>query len=132
MKKIIKRIKRRHIKQLVTYGVIGVIALSVQMAVYLSLCHLHLTPVYANLIGAAIGMILAYKGHVKYTFNRQHKFSRDEFIKYVATSIFGIIFNSAGVYLLVNMLRYHSDFGVIPMIMTPGITFIINKLWSFR
>lgn len=132
MKKIIKKIKRRHIKQLIVYGVVGVVALIIQMALYLVLCRLNMNPLYANLIGAGVAMVVAYKGHIKYTFKKEHKFLRSEFIKYVITALFGIAFNTAGVYLLVKVLAYHSDAGVIPMILTPFLTFIINKLWSFK
>ncbi|MFN8770383.1 MAG: GtrA family protein [Neisseriaceae bacterium] len=132
MKKILKRIKRRHIKQLIIYGIVGVVALIVQMILYLVLCRLHLNPLYANLIGAGAGMVVAYKGHVRYTFEKNHKFSKSEFAKYVITALIGIAFNSTGIYLLVQVLKYHSDIGVIPVMLTPLLTFVINKFWSFR
>ena len=132
MKKIIRKIHRRHVRQVVVYGVVGVVALLVQMGIYVMLCRVGLFPLYATLIGAVFGMFLAYKGHVKYTFEKDHKFSRPEFIRYMATACFGVIFNSVAVYVLVTILKLHSDFGVIPMILTPGITFIINKFWSFK
>ncbi|MBY0378966.1 MAG: GtrA family protein [Burkholderiales bacterium] len=132
MKKIIKKIHRRHIKQVLVYGVVGLVALVVQMSLYLILCRVGLFPLYATLIGAVIGMFVAYCGHVRYTFEKKHKFSKSEFIKYILTACFGVLFNIVSVYILITLLKLHSDFGVIPMILSPGITFIINKFWSFK
>jgi len=132
MKKIIKKIKRRHLTQVLTYGVVGVLALVVQMLIYMLLCRLSLNPFFATVIGATGGVVVAYQGHVRFTFKKAHRFSRSEFIRYSVTAIFGMVFNSAAVYLLVNMLHYHMDVGLIPMLFTPVLTFIINKLWSFK
>jgi putative flippase GtrA len=132
MKKIIKKIKRRHLTQVFTYGIVGVIALAIQMLIYMLLCRVGLNPLFATIVGASGGIVVAYQGHVKFTFKKAHKFSRSEFIKYVVTAVFGMVFNSVAVYVLVNLLKYHMDIGLIPMLFTPGITFIINKLWSFK
>ena len=132
MKKIIKKIKRHHIKQVIIYGIVGVVAFIVQASFYLILCRLHMYPVYATIIGCSAGMLVGYKGHTKYTFEKTHKFSHKEFIKYLITSLIGLAINSVGVYVLVTLLKYHSDMGIIPMIIAPVITFLISKFWAFK
>ncbi|MCE2705473.1 MAG: GtrA family protein [Proteobacteria bacterium] len=132
MKKIIKKIKVRHIKQVLIYGLVGVAALVTQLVSYLFLCKLNMYPLYANFTGGVLGVLVGYKGHTKYTFERTHKFSHQEFIKYIITAIIGILINSLGVYILVNVLKYSSSVAVLPMLATPGITFIINKFWAFK
>ncbi len=132
MKAIIKKIKRHHIKQVIVYGVVGVAALLVQVVLYFILCRLSVNPLYANFIGNGMGVIVGYKGHTKFTFERTHKFSQKEFIKYVVTALIGLAINSISVYVLVTLLKYHSDVGLIPMFITPGITFLISKFWAFK
>ncbi len=132
MKAIIKKIKRHHIKQVIIFGMVGVAALLVQVVLYFVLCRLSLNPLYATFIGNGMGMIVGYKGHTKFTFERTHKFSHKEFIKYVVTSLIGLAINSTGVYLLVTLLKYHSDVGLIPMFITPVVTFLISKFWAFK
>lgn len=132
MKKIIKKIKIRHIRQVFIYGLVGVVALVTQLFTYLTLCKLKMYPLYANFIGGILGVLVGYKGHTQYTFEKTHKFSRREFVKYILTSIIGIFINSISVYLLIDIFKYGSNIGIIPMLLTPGVTFIINKFWAFK
>ena len=132
MKTIIKKIKHHHIKQVAIYGIVGVVALVVQTVLYMVLCRLHMYPLYAIIIGCSAGMVVGYIGHTRYTFTRTHKFSHKEFIKYVATALFSLAFNSSSVYILVAVLKYHSDIGIIPMIIAPALTFLISKFWVFK
>ena len=132
MKTIIKKIKRHHVKQIALYGVVGVVALVVQTVLYMVLCRLHMYPLYATFIGCGVGMVVGYIGHTRYTFARTHKFSHKEFMKYVVTALFSFAFNSACVYILVTVLKYHSDIGIIPMVIAPLLTFLISKFWVFK
>ena len=132
MKQIIKSIKSRHLKQLCIYGVVGICALILQMLIYIVLCQIKIHPLIATIISSFIGMIFAYKGHVKFTFEKAHQFNKKEFIKYTITSIIGMLFNAISVYFLVNIKRCHPDIGIVPMMLTPALTFVVNKFWAFK
>ena len=132
MKAIIKKIRKKHLKQIILYGVIGVIALLLQMLVYTSLCYLKLIPSIASIFGSISGMIFGYFGHTKYTFEKTHKFSHKEFIKYIITGVICLSINGVSIYILTNILNYSSHIGLLPMFLTPLISFIISKFWAFK
>ncbi len=132
MKQIIKSIKNRHLRQLCIYGLVGIFALILQILIYIVLCHTKIYSLIATIISSFVGMIVAYRGHVKFTFEKKHQFNKKEFIKYTITSILGMLFNVISVHFLVNIKKFHPDIGIIPMMLTPAITFIINKFWAFK
>lgn len=132
MKQIIKKVKLHHVRQIAIYGVVGLTALAAQSVSYLILCDIHISPLLANVVGNVLGMILSYHGHTRYTFARKHRFERAEFMKYGATSLIGLGISSLGIYIVVHLLKLNSSLGVIPMALTPGITFLISKFWAFR
>ena len=128
----VKRIKRRHIRELVVYGVVGISALVVQDLLYWALHHyLGVFPSLSMLAGNIAGMFVAYFGHIKFTF-RKHRYSKREFTKFLITSLIGLVINVAGVRLITKVLMLAPAFGVIPTFITPVITFLISKFWAFR
>ncbi len=132
MHKIIAIIKQEHFRQILIYGIVGLCAFATQAIAYIYFCYINLSPVLANIFACFLGMIVGYIGHTKYTFLKPHIFSKAEFLRYVIVSCVGIIFNTIGIYLLINKWHYPHYFGVIPMIFAPIITFIVNKFWAFK
>jgi putative flippase GtrA len=67
--------RRKHIREVIVYGMVGVSALVVQDIIYW-VCHHYfgVFPSIAMIIGSAGGMLIAYFGHVKYTF-KKHRYS---------------------------------------------------------
>lgn len=132
MRRIIQRVRRRHIKEVVVYGLVGVTALITQAITYSILCGIKMPPLLANFIGTMFGMGVSYYGHTRFTFQKTHHFSHQEFIKFIITTFVGLAISSFGIYIIVNLFKLNSYFGLLPMVMTPGITFLISKFWVFR
>jgi putative flippase GtrA len=132
MKTIIKKVRKKHIKELALYGIIGVIALFTQMFIYTILCYFKIIPLVSSIFGSISGMILGYFGHTKYTFKKIHKFSHKEFIKYIITGIICLSINSISVYVLTDLFNYSSHIGLLPMFLTPLMSFLISKFWAFK
>lgn len=132
MRQIIKKVRLHHVRQVAIYGVVGLTALAAQMVAYLLLCDVHVAPLLANVVGNGLGMVLSYHGHTRYTFARNHRFEQAEFMKYCATSLIGLGVSSLGIYIVVHVLKLNSSLGIIPMVLTPGVTFLISKFWAFR
>ena len=143
MKRIIKRVRRHHIKEVVIYGMVGLTALVTQMSIYLFLTspkiHMKISitplltdPVIATIIGNVVGMLVSYYGHTRFTFQKTHHFSHEEFVKFVITALIGLAVSTSGIYILVTLLKFNHYFGLLPMIISPGITFLISKFWAFR
>lgn len=132
MKKLIKKVRPHHFREIFIYGMVGGMAWVVQTVMYLLLTRVSIFPSVAMIIGTAGGSIVSYFGHTRFTFQKEHKFSRSEFIKFIVTSIIGVCINIGGVRLITKVLLLHSDYAVIPTIFTPLVTFLISKFWAFK
>ncbi|MCX8515217.1 MAG: hypothetical protein RL017_522 [Pseudomonadota bacterium] len=132
MKKIIAKIHRKHAIEIFVYFLVGGSAWLVQTATFVFTLSLHIFPSVAMIIGNFLGMIVSYFGHVKFTFKRNHRFSQSEFMKFIITSIFGLCFNVAGVRIITKLIAADPKFAILPTLITPLITFLISKFWTFR
>lgn len=132
MKKLINKVKRRHAIEIFTYLCVGGSAWVVQTITYLLLMKVHIFPSVSMIGGNFCGFIVAYFGHVRFTFKRTHRFSHTEFVKFLVTSMIGLCINVGGVRIITKVFMLHPGYGIIPTIFTPGITFLISKLWAFK
>src|SRR3990167_6152946 len=132
MRKLIKKVKRRHAIEIFTYGCVGGASWVVQTIMYVALMKIHIFPSVSMIIGNFSGFIVSYFGHVRFTFKRTHRFSHTEFIKFSITSIIGLCINVSGVRIITKIFHLHPGYAIIPTIFTPGITFLISKLWAFK
>ena len=132
MKKIIKKVHRRHAIELFTYAFVGGSAWVVQTLVYYAAIKISIYPSVSMILGNFAGMVVAYFGHVKFTFKRSHKFSHKEFIKYVVTSIIGLCFNVLCVRIMTKVFEVDAVYAVLPTLLTPLLTFVISKFWAFK
>lgn len=128
----VKKIKRKHIREIAIYGMVGLTALFFQDLVYwVSHRYFHVFPSVSMILGSTVGMFVAYYGHIKFTFKR-HRFSKREFTKFMITSMIGLCINVGGVRILTKVFMLAPEYGVIPTFITPFISFLISKFWAFR
>ncbi len=132
MKRIIKKVHRRHAIELFTYAFVGGSAWLVQTLIYFCAIRVHIFPSVAMILGNFAGKVVAYFGHVRFTFKRSHKFSHKEFIKYLVTSIIGLCFNVGCVRIMTKVFMVDPHYAILPTILTPLLTFIISKFWAFK
>jgi len=122
----VKKIKRKHIREIVIYGMVGLTALFFQDVVYWILHrHFGVFPSVSMILGSFVGMAISYYGHVKFTF-KKHRFSKREFTKFIVTSAIGICINVGGVRILTKVFMLSPEYGVIPTFITPLVTFLIR------
>ncbi len=134
------------IKEVVTYGLVGLSALAVQDIFYIITMsmqsHLTCETGYCNIfnshlalvamfIGNLLGLFVSYTGHNKFTFKKEKRCYK-EFIKLSITSGIGLVFNLLCTYLLINMFQLNHNFGLIPTFIAPVITYSISKFWVFK
>ena len=124
--------KKKILIQLLIYGVVGGIAWVVQTISYVVGLKLRLYPSISMIIGSGLGMIVAYQGHVRFTFNKKNKFSHKEFIKFAFTSLLGLCFNIASVRIITKVLKIDPHYAIIPTLLTPILTFLLSKIWAFK
>ena len=128
----VKKVSQKHIRELITYGIVGLTALFTQDLIYLALHKYYgVFPSVAMIVGNIGGMLVAYVGHIKFTFQK-HRFSKTEFSKFVVTSMIGLCFNVLGVRILTKVFLLSPGYGLLPTFIAPIITFLISKFWAFR
>lgn len=132
VKKIIKKISLRHIQELLVYGLVGASAWMMQTLLFIIFIKIHVFPSIAMALGNFGGFVIAYFGHIRFTFKKQHKFSHRDFIKFLLASVVGLMLNVAGVRIITKVLLLNPHYAIIPTIFTPGITFLISKFWVFK
>lgn len=132
MKRVIKKINRQHVREIFVYGLVGGSAWIVQSLIFLLCINFKLLPSVSMALGNVSGFIVAYFGHIRFTFRKEHRFSHSEFIKLWVTSGIGLIINLLGVHLIIKVFALDPHYGIIPTILTPGVTFLISKFWVFK
>ncbi len=132
MLNIVKKINKFQIKQLVIYGIVGVSAAALAAISYIIFCKV-MEPLLANFLSNCCGMVVSYFGHTKFTFQKTHRFSPSEFIKFSITSLIGLASNSLWIFILVHIYKFNPEVGIYPIIFfTPMLTFLISKFWAFK
>lgn len=132
MRRTIKRVKHHHVREVFVYGLVGGSAWLMQTLLFIACIYFHIFPSISMMIGNFAGFLVAYFGHIRFTFRKSHKFSHSEFIKFLVTSGIGFIINVGGVRLIIKVLGLDPYYGIIPTIFTPAVTFLISKFWAFK
>ena len=132
IKQHVKKIKRRHVREVLVYGAVGISALIIQDLIYwIAHRYFGVFPSVAMILGSIGGMLIAYVGHIKYTF-KKHRYSKREFVKFLVTSMIGMAINVGGVRFITKVLLLSPDWGLAPTLIAPFVTFLISKFWAFR
>lgn len=132
MRSVIKKVRRRHLREVVVYGIVGGGSWVIQTILYVLLMRVHVYPSIAMICGNTGGFVFSYVGHTRFTFQKEHKFSHKDFVKFFVTSLIGLCVNVASVRIITKILLLNPHYAIIPTIFTPGLTFLISKFWAFK
>lgn len=121
--------------ELVRFGLVGVAVTAATAGAYVLLTRLGLNPYLALTLAYAGAMLVAYRAHDRFTFQRQgervqpaHRFGR-----FIAVNAVGYGLNQLFVWLLVVHLRWPDWTPAVPiMLVTPVATFLLQRWWVFR
>jgi putative flippase GtrA len=121
-------------KQLVRFGIIGLIALGVHLSSVMILVNLlGIVPLIANIIGFLIAFQISYWGHYKWTFEANHVSHKTAFVRLFTMASCNFILNESLYAGLLYKTKLPYDLALfIVLVFISALTFIISKFWVFR
>lgn len=124
-------ISRHLFRQVIVFGIIGVVATFVHYSVATALAVMNIVSIYlANLAGYLCAVSISYFGHNKFTFQVEH--SRTLLVKFVSVSV--IVFTCSELILLGLEHCFHLPHAIslaVVVLTIPVISFIMNKFWVY-
>lgn len=125
---------RENIRQLATFGLVGITATAVHYATSLALSQI-MPLAYANPLGFLTAFGISYFGHLKLTFRVAASESRHStrLVRFLGVALIGLL---AGQTMLLTLSRAGmlQDWQIllISVAVIPVTTFIVSRFWVFR
>lgn len=118
-------------KQIIKFIICGAVATSIHSIVFIGALKIGISSLLSNTFAFLIALIVSFIMQSKWVFETK-KFEKAYLLKFIITALLGFISNTIIVFAIMNVLHKSEYLTVITMaIMTPSITFILNKLWVF-
>lgn len=127
----------RLISEGIRFGIVGIIATGVHIGLFVFFIEiLVITPVWANIFAYTFAFIVGFIGHFLWTFKlhtrKQYRAWKPALLKFMVVSLFGLLLNTASVFIVVNILNLHYLYAVLVMVTAiPAIVFLLSKLWVY-
>ncbi len=86
---------------------------------------------FGNALAFALGFIVSYLGHTFFTFEAKDKHAR-MLPRFAATQAFGLLLNSALVWLIVRLGAAYELAMLVATALVPVAVYLICKYWVFR
>ena len=120
-------------KQMVRYGVVGVIGASIHFGTVILLVEVFKqNPVYSSAFGFSIVVAISYLLNKHWTFKVKEKGKSNRFFKYIVVSCLGFGINVSIMYYSVNIAHWSYILGQsIVTVVIPVSNFTLNKFWTF-
>jgi putative flippase GtrA len=122
--------------QLVRYAVAGLGVTALSTMVYSAAAvRLGIPPLLANLCGYAVGLVVGYVVHSRWSFDARREGESEAAMvaRFVGATLFGFGLNSFWVWLLTGLLHLPPLAPVPAMLgVTPLLSFLLNRYWVFR
>ncbi len=125
------------IKQGLKFGVVGLIATPIHVAIFVLLIETTgMHPSYANALAFVVAFSASFLGHLHWTFAVPGNSTRRPWgrplLKFVVVALFGFALNAFAVYIVVDVLSAPYLYAAVFMVtVTPGSVFLLSKLWVF-
>jgi len=122
----------KSMRQLIRYGVVGVVSNAAIYFVYLLITYLGVEPKAAMTLVYIIGASIGFIGNRKWTFSHRGDFSSAA-LRYALAHLFGYLLNFLILLTFVDRLGYnHQWVQAVAIIIVAGVLFIIFKRFVFR
>lgn len=119
------------LRQVIRYGVVGVLNNLLGYFIYLLITFFWLEPKFAITLLYPVGVITAYFGHSKYSFSYRGR-DTHALLRYVLAHLFGYVANLLILYVLSDKLKFpHQAVQALAIFVVAGILFLMFKFYVF-
>lgn len=121
--------------QAIRFLIVGGFLTTFSAAIYWGAVRLGVEPLLASVIGHLAGLLVGFRVHAQWTFAGAAQSTRSsaENLRFVLVSLSGLACNLIWVQLLVRTFGAPDWAPIVPMILvTPALTFAVNRSWVFR
>ena len=136
MEKFKVLIKKLFSREVILYGIFGVLTTVINLVTFYILTHLGIEENLSNIIAIIIAVLFAYFTNRKLVFNSTavtFKENLKEFYKFILGRAFTMILEIAGFYLLFNILGIQEFISkLIVTIIVIILNFFISKFFAFK
>ncbi|MDH3666688.1 MAG: GtrA family protein [Paracoccaceae bacterium] len=121
------------IKQISSFGVVGLIATAVHVVVGLGLHDgIGLAPLVANFFGFCAALCVSFFGQTRFTFPAATA-NLTAFIRFASVALSGLALNQLIVWVMTSLLGQPYWLALIIILSTvPVVTFMLLKFWALR
>jgi putative flippase GtrA len=120
-------------RQLLRFGIVGLLATFVHMVIGFLLIQSNWQPVMANLLAFTIAFLVSFIGHLGFTFADQGVSPSSALWKFALVALIGFACNEV---LLIVLLSEGDLTDTVSLWISTGcaavLTFALSKLWAFR
>ena len=124
------------IGELFRFGVVGIIATTVYLALYAGLIEFAgVAPLVSNCIGSAVGVAVSFAGHNWWTFQSgtAHRHLGNTGIRFLLVNLIGFAESSVIVFVITGPLAARYEYSIIAILaVVPLSQYLLNKFWTFR
>lgn len=123
------------VKQLVRFGIVGLTLTAINAVIYLSLLRFDVNPYVAQTFAYGIALLFAFRFHGNFTFKGHGSRAQPvkQFARFLVVNLVGYSTNQGFIWLLTVHYGLPSSAAVVPMVLvTPILTFLLQRLWVFR
>ena len=125
-------IEREHVRQIFTFGVVGVSATLVHYTVALALTEALSVLLYlANIAGFMVAVLVSLFGHSLLTFRKP--INKAVSLKFFFVAIGALAVSEILLVILTQHVQLHHRVALaLVVVAVPAVTFILNKFWVYR
>lgn len=120
------------VQQGARFGIVGLVATLLHMAVAWTVNRLGVTPYAANALGFAAGFVIAYLGHFYWTFGRRGNHLRHQ-LRFIVVSAVSFALGNGVIWLVVDRLGLSFDLALVVIVLVvPPTSWMLSRVWAFR
>lgn len=120
------------LRQIATFGVIGVVATGTHATAALLANHqLGLKPIVANFVGYLCAVSVSYFGNARLTFGRRAMHG-PQILRFILVSLAGLALSQALTFICTELLHLPFKIALIPVVtLVPIFSFVLSKIYAF-